>query len=327
MDDDGSQQPTYIELVREEFSNEIIFAATILDTIVCSQAAPTRMAPSASPYLARFLSDFTLGFSDGLAVPFALTAGLSSLGQADTIICAGLAELCAGSISMGIGGYLSASDEVPAPGTHEDDLSSCGDEEEESRWMLRDGIPRGSSSSTWSDAAEEKEQERESSEEMIRSHLEPLALPDSTVREILAALGDCPAGVERAALRLRLRRQDASSSSSSSAAAAETPAYEEVPMRMRAVASGLSISLGYVVGGIIPLFPYFFASTVGRGLRWSIATCMVALMAFGAGKSWVLRGERRSLGRSLWEGVQMLILGSLAAGAAVLCVNLVGAKS
>ncbi|GAB0134485.1 hypothetical protein EsDP_00002853 [Epichloe bromicola] len=293
------------------------------------------MAPSASPYLARFLSDFTLGFSDGLAVPFALTAGLSSLGQADTVIYAGLAELCAGSISMGVGGYLSASDEVPAPGTQKDDLSGGGGGggggggDEESRWMLRDGIPRGSSSSAWSDAAEEKERERESSEDMVRSHLEPLALPESTVGEILAALGDCPAGVERAALRLRLRlrlrRQDASSSSA--AAAAETPAYEEVPVRMRAVASGLSISLGYVVGGMIPLFPYLFASTVGRGLRWSIATCMVALMAFGAGKSWVLRGERRSLGRSLWEGVQMLILGSLAAGAAVLCVNLVGPGS
>lgn len=293
------------------------------------------MAPSASPCLARFLSDFTLGFSDGLAVPFALTAGLSSLGQADTIIYAGLAELCAGSISMGIGGYLSASDEVPAPGTtmHRDD-------EEESRWMLlRDGIPRGSSSSSsssssggFSDAAEEKkgaqeeeeEEREESSEDMVRSHLEPLALPDSTVREILAALGDCPAGVERAALRLRLRRQDASSAA---AVVTQTPACKGIPVRMRAIASGLSISSGYVVGGMIPLLPYCFASTVGRGLRWSIAACMVALMAFGAGKSWMLRGERRSLRRSLWEGVQMLILGSLAAGAAVLCVNLVGAGS
>ena len=67
-----------------------------------------KMAKSRSPYLTRFLSDFTLGFSDGLTVPFALTAGLSSLGRADTVISAGLAELCAGSISMGIGGYLAA---------------------------------------------------------------------------------------------------------------------------------------------------------------------------------------------------------------------------
>uniref|UniRef100_A0A8H7N277 Uncharacterized protein n=1 Tax=Bionectria ochroleuca TaxID=29856 RepID=A0A8H7N277_BIOOC len=65
-------------------------------------------------FIARFLADFTLGFSDGLTVPFALTAGLSSLGTAQTVIYAGFAELCAGSISMGIGGYLSALDEVRA---------------------------------------------------------------------------------------------------------------------------------------------------------------------------------------------------------------------
>ncbi|TEA18516.1 hypothetical protein C8034_v010900 [Colletotrichum sidae] len=46
-----------------------------------------------SPNLARFLSDLTLGFSDGLTVPFALTAGLSSLGRSETVIYAGLAEL------------------------------------------------------------------------------------------------------------------------------------------------------------------------------------------------------------------------------------------
>src|SRR5438045_2589837 len=52
----------------------------------------------AVPPLAVFLADFTLGFADGLTVPFALTAGLSSLGQTDTVIYAGMAEICAGSI-------------------------------------------------------------------------------------------------------------------------------------------------------------------------------------------------------------------------------------
>src|ERR1700761_9598356 len=40
----------------------------------------------AMPSLTRFLADFTLGFADGLTVPFALTAGLSSLGQTETVI-------------------------------------------------------------------------------------------------------------------------------------------------------------------------------------------------------------------------------------------------
>ena len=44
----------------------------------------------------------------GLTVPFALTAGLSSLGSSRLVITAGFAELVSGAISMGIGGYLSA---------------------------------------------------------------------------------------------------------------------------------------------------------------------------------------------------------------------------
>jgi len=44
-------------------------------------------------------------------VPFALTAGLSSLGNSKIVILGGLAELFAGSISMGLGAYLAASTE------------------------------------------------------------------------------------------------------------------------------------------------------------------------------------------------------------------------
>ena len=54
------------------------------------------------------LKNFTIGFSDGLTVPFALTAGLSSLGSAKLVIVGGLAELFSGSISMGLGAYLAA---------------------------------------------------------------------------------------------------------------------------------------------------------------------------------------------------------------------------
>lgn len=53
--------------------------------------------------------DLVIGMSDGLTVPFALAAGLS--GAIDTtsiIVTAGLAEIAAGSIAMGLGGYLAA---------------------------------------------------------------------------------------------------------------------------------------------------------------------------------------------------------------------------
>lgn len=52
-----------------------------------------------------------IGLSDGLTVPFALTAGLSSLGESRLVILGGIAELIAGAISMGIGGFLASQSE------------------------------------------------------------------------------------------------------------------------------------------------------------------------------------------------------------------------
>ncbi len=54
------------------------------------------------------IRDVIIGFADGLTVPFALTAGLSSLGSAKLVIIGGLAELFSGAISMGLGAYLAA---------------------------------------------------------------------------------------------------------------------------------------------------------------------------------------------------------------------------
>jgi vacuolar iron transporter family protein len=58
------------------------------------------------------LRDFVLGMSDGLTVPFALAAGLSGAVHSTTIIViAGIAEIVAGGIAMGLGGYLAAKTE------------------------------------------------------------------------------------------------------------------------------------------------------------------------------------------------------------------------
>src|SRR6202163_2787508 len=60
-----------------------------------------------------FVRDIVIGMADGLTVPFALAAGLSG---ADTttriIVIAGLAEIAAGSIAMGLGGYLAAKNDA-----------------------------------------------------------------------------------------------------------------------------------------------------------------------------------------------------------------------
>jgi VIT1/CCC1 family predicted Fe2+/Mn2+ transporter len=53
--------------------------------------------------------DIVIGMSDGLTVPFALAAGLSgTVESSGIIITAGLAEVAAGAIAMGLGGYLAA---------------------------------------------------------------------------------------------------------------------------------------------------------------------------------------------------------------------------
>jgi VIT1/CCC1 family predicted Fe2+/Mn2+ transporter len=56
-----------------------------------------------------FVRDVVIGMSDGLTVPFALAAGLSgAVSSTKLIVVGGLAEIAAGSIAMGLGGYLAA---------------------------------------------------------------------------------------------------------------------------------------------------------------------------------------------------------------------------
>lgn len=58
------------------------------------------------------LRDIVIGMSDGLTVPFALAAGLSgAVAQSSIIVIAGIAEIAAGSIAMGLGGYLAGKTE------------------------------------------------------------------------------------------------------------------------------------------------------------------------------------------------------------------------
>lgn len=59
-----------------------------------------------------FITDIVIGMSDGLTVPFALAAGLSGAVDSNSIvITAGIAEIVAGCIAMGLGGYLAGKTE------------------------------------------------------------------------------------------------------------------------------------------------------------------------------------------------------------------------
>ena len=58
------------------------------------------------------ISDAIIGLADGMTVPFALTAGLSTLGDTHIVQLGGMAEVVAGMISMGVGGALGAKAEA-----------------------------------------------------------------------------------------------------------------------------------------------------------------------------------------------------------------------
>lgn len=64
------------------------------------------------------IRDIVIGMSDGLTVPFALAAGLSgALASSTIVVTAGVAEIAAGAIAMGLGGYLAAKSNAEHYGT------------------------------------------------------------------------------------------------------------------------------------------------------------------------------------------------------------------
>lgn len=317
------------------------------------------------PSLARFLADFTLGFADGLTVPFALTAGLSSLGQTETVIYAGMAEICAGSISMGIGGYLSAKGDMAAADASASasamDVASsdtaCDSAASSSLSTASSAFSStvvDSDSEAYIGTQDEKHcgvsvSEKTAPSTAVDVYLAPLDLP----RELLDMVRDHVASRHDIANKLALRTNTPGSynnnDSDSDQDNEDEDKDEDAPPHP--VVSGFSVALGYLIGGSLPLFPYFLVNHVGDGLLWSFVVCLVALFTFGfvkdfvlhlqiqkqraeaaAAKDWVIKrhsGGRarwqwqwKDVRRSSWEGLQMVILGSLAAAAAVLCVRL-----
>ncbi|KAK0673058.1 VIT family-domain-containing protein [Cercophora samala] len=282
----------------------------------------------------RLISDATIGLSDGLTVPFALTAGLTALGDTRTVIYAGLAELIAGAISMGLGGYLGAKGELAAY--------------EESRarlvTLLRAPPPPGRPTNDANTTTTTTGQDTVI--EALQHGLSPLTVSKEVLgRQVVN--GDVEGWV---GLLLRLQgvslpMTTATSSSSSSSSAAAVAAEEQTALddntggdkkrrggrtrrgsgnnRTRAMKSAVTIAAGYFLGGLLPLIPYFFlvAGHPGRlmtGLYISIGIMGVALFTFGYVKTGVVVGfGRQQGGKCTWGGVQMVVVGGMAAGAAM----------
>jgi VIT1/CCC1 family predicted Fe2+/Mn2+ transporter len=205
--------------------------------------------------------DIVIGMADGLTVPFALAAGLTGvLAASKLIITAGLAEVAAGSIAMGLGGYLAARGE-----------------------------------------AQHYEAERAREEREIQELPEVEA---AEVQEILQNFGLNQEQSEQVTRELEKRPR----------------AYVDFMMRFelgieepapkRAFQSAFNIAVSYIVGGLIPLSPYFIFTSAHQALPYSVLLTLAALLGFGAIKGGVMG---LSPGRN---ALQTALIGGFAAAAA-----------
>ena len=207
------------------------------------------------------LTDIVIGMSDGLTVPFALAAGLSgAVKDVHLIVIAGIAEIAAGSIAMGLGGYLAGK-------TEQDHYNS----------------------------------------ELKREYDEIERLPDverEEVREFFEGLGLSPS-VQNQAVEELVKDKDRW--------ADFMMKHElglEKPDPKRARKSAFNIGFSYVVGGLIPLSPYFFVSDGISGLKISAAVTLLCLFVFGYFKS-------KMTGTPPLQGaLKVAVIGAVAAGCA-----------
>jgi VIT1/CCC1 family predicted Fe2+/Mn2+ transporter len=213
--------------------------------------------------------DIVIGMSDGLTVPFALAAGLSgAVGTTAVVITAGLAEVAAGSIAMGLGGYLAARTDAEHYATER------AVEEEETVQ-----IP---------------EMEREEVAVVFRAY----GLPEKTVAEVVKAISSDQKHWVDFMMKFELGLEE--------------------PNPKRASRSALTIAGSYIAGGMVPLAPYFFFSSIRSALIVSVIVTLFALLVFGYIKG---RFTVKKPIRSAWQTV---VVGGLAAAAAFLLAKLVG---
>lgn len=215
-----------------------------------------------------FITDVVIGMSDGLTVPFALAAGLSGAVASNSLVTtAGVAEIIAGSIAMGLGGYLAGRTEVDH---YDSELKREYDEVER--------VP-----------------EREKQE----------------IRDVFAEYGFSPEIQEVITEEL---------SKDKDKWVEFMMRFElglEKPNPKRATNSAATIGISYIIGGIIPLLPYYFTATPSEGLVYSAGVTLICLFVFGYFKSKVT-------GQPVFAGaLKVMMIGALAAGAAFMIARLV----
>ncbi len=217
------------------------------------------------------LSDIVIGMSDGLTVPFALAAGLSgAVGDHVSLIwIAGIAEIAAGSIAMGLGGYLAGK-------TEQDHYKS---ELKREYWEL--------------------EHKREVEIQEVRDVFLGWGLTPSTAEEATQEIIKDDKRWVDFMMKFELGLEE--------------------PDPKRAHRSAFNIGLSYVVGGLIPLTPYFFVSNSLEGLKISALITLVCLYVFGFFKS------KMTGINPWWGGVKVMFIGAIAAATAFAVAKLIQA--
>jgi VIT1/CCC1 family predicted Fe2+/Mn2+ transporter len=210
---------------------------------------------------AAWLTDIVIGMSDGLTVPFALAAGLSgAVSSTGIIVIAGIAEIAAGSIAMGLGGYLAGKTEI-------DHYNS------ELKREYR-----------------EVEQVPEKEKEEVREFFENLGLSEDIQKQAVEEIARDKQKWVDFMMKYELGL--------------------DKPDPKRATKSAMNIGLSYVVGGLVPLSPYFFINTPVEALKISVVVTLICLFIFGYFKS-------RMTGIHPWAGaLRVMLIGAVAAGAA-----------
>lgn len=235
-----------------------------------SPLPPHSHAHSENHFLeSRSLRDFIIGMSDGLTVPFALAAGLSgAVLSSKIIVTAGMAEIVAGCIAMGLGGYLGGKSEIE----HYDSELKREYEEVEA-------IP---------------EEERKE----VKSLLAEYGLDENAQNTFMNSLEKDKDRWVQFMMKFELGL--------------------ERPDRDQALWSAMRIGGGYVLGGIIPLSPYFFDANPHQALVESSLLTLLSLLLFGYAKSKIM-GQRPVLG-----ALKVAAIGATAALAAFGIAHLIG---
>jgi len=292
-------------------------------TICCRELKPSDSRSLIDPDVIR---DIIIGLSDGLTVPFALTAGLSSLGSSKLVYVGGLAELISGAISMGIGGYLSASAERAYylyihEQTAERVSLSCDGEMEREVFDVLGAV--GVQESTARKVANELRQ----AEMTKRGDLRKLLIPDEDegfFKGFLRRMARRPMNtpppptLEANPSHFTTSKRYNSLSGTFDSEEGEkglTPfllqfgeKLEETP-ESRAWISAITIALGYAVGGLLPMIPYFFIPVAQEALVWSVIVTAFVLLLFGGFKTYYTGAK---LG---WKGYAKGMIGTLGVGA------------